>query len=240
MPTKVLVSVTPELQRFLQTSLVENAHEYARSSTVDIDDVYRLVDEHHQRGGETVKIHEILEGSQVVERVTSEPPLTELERMRLESQERAYQRSVEGLAPMRESQRREVGAQSAGLKFATNFATQVIVAFIGAFLFGYYFVENFVAADNFTLKVIVGAGCSFLTLLLESILFVVHEERSRMIKEKRRQIDQRRQDNLAAAVSRKAAAEAAQAEASTAQVQTAATEDAAEQRAKPMEEKKQD
>merc|ERR1712039_1111472 len=110
--------------------------------------------------------------------------------MRLEAEERAYQRSVNGYAPIRKEKREPTFSQS-GLKFATNFATQVFVAFVGAFLFGYYFVETFVSEDNFSAKVIFGAACSFATLLLETCLLVVHEQKQRMIEQKKLKEEQR-------------------------------------------------
>ena len=43
---------------------------------------------------------------------------------------------VEGVAPLTGQTRTEPLPHQQGLRFATNFGTQVIVAFIGAFLFG--------------------------------------------------------------------------------------------------------
>ncbi|CAJ1456039.1 unnamed protein product [Effrenium voratum] len=135
-------------------------------------------------------MHELLVGSEVVERREAPAlgedgqPLSELEQLRAASQERAYQRMVDGVTPLRTSKTEPLAHQQ-GLKFATNFGTQVIVAFIGAFLLGYYFVETFVAPDNFNAKVIAGAACSFATLLLETMLLVVHEQKQSMIQQKR-------------------------------------------------------
>merc|ERR1712216_738055 len=70
-------------------------------------------------------------------------------------------------------------------KWATNFGLQVIVAFIGAFALGYFFVETFVDYHNQTAKVLAGSACSFATLLLEVTLFVVHEQKEEMIQKKR-------------------------------------------------------
>jgi len=152
---------------------------------VDIDELYRLVDEHCKLGGAPPKLHELLAGSEVVQRkeapAEETEPLTELEQMRANAQERSYQRMVDKVAPLTGARRVEPSVHQQGLSFATNFGTQVVVAFIGAFLLGYFFVETFVAPDNFDAKVIAGAACSFITLLLETMLLVVHEHKITMI-----------------------------------------------------------
>mmetsp|Transcript_7219 Transcript_7219/g.14912 ORF Transcript_7219/g.14912 Transcript_7219/m.14912 type:complete len:151 (+) Transcript_7219:90-542(+) len=112
--------------------------------------------------------------------------------MRMESQERRYQQMVKGAAPVAKLRSQEPGEHQQGLQFATNFATQVIVAFIGAFLLGYFFVETFVAPESFTAKVIAGAFCSFFTLLMETCLLVVHEQKKEMIEQKERERDDRK------------------------------------------------
>eukprot|EP00933_Yihiella_yeosuensis_P066381 TRINITY_DN7062_c1_g1_i1.p1 TRINITY_DN7062_c1_g1~~TRINITY_DN7062_c1_g1_i1.p1 ORF type:complete len:236 (+),score=53.87 TRINITY_DN7062_c1_g1_i1:133-840(+) len=184
MPTQVLVSITPALKSFFENDCVaDGAKDLVDKECVDLDELYRLADEHSKAGGAEVKLHELMQGSEVVDRIEEEPtgpdgaPLSEIEKMRLQSQERAYQKMVDGVAPLTGQKRVEPSLHQRGLRFATNFGTQVIVAFIGGFILGYYFVENFVAPDSFSAKVIGGAACSFGTLLLETLLLVVHEHR---------------------------------------------------------------
>mmetsp|Transcript_91562 Transcript_91562/g.262249 ORF Transcript_91562/g.262249 Transcript_91562/m.262249 type:complete len:249 (-) Transcript_91562:77-823(-) len=189
MPSQVFVSVTPALRSFLRDCRVTSARKSADDESVDMDEVYRLASEHEKLGGEQVKVHELLEGAEVLDRIPAEaPPMTELEEMRLKSEERKYQRSVQGVAPLYGRKKNE-GFDVAGFSFATNFGTQVIVAFIGAFLLGYFFVETFVSQDNNVLKVIAGVACSFCTLLLETCLLMVHESKETMIENKRTQSD---------------------------------------------------
>jgi len=191
---------------------VTSARKSADDESVDMDEVYRLASEHEKLGGEQVKVHELLEGAEVLNRIPAEaPPMTELEEMRLKSEERKYQRSVQGVAPLYGRKKNE-GFDVAGFSFATNFGTQVIVAFIGAFLLGYFFVETFVSQDNNVLKVIAGAACSFCTLLLETCLLMVHESKETMIEHKRTQSDIRegqRKKKLAALKHAKKGAQAA-------------------------------
>merc|ERR1712139_631018 len=105
----------------------------------------------------------------------------------MRSEERAYQNSVSNLKPLQKSKKAgdDHANDLSGYKWATNFGMQVIVAFIGAFALGYYFVETFVDPDYTTGKVLAGAGCSFATLLLEVVLFVIHDQKEEMIKKKR-------------------------------------------------------
>eukprot|EP00747_Dinoflagellata_sp_TGD_P168650 gnl/TRDRNA2_/TRDRNA2_195568_c0_seq1.p1 gnl/TRDRNA2_/TRDRNA2_195568_c0~~gnl/TRDRNA2_/TRDRNA2_195568_c0_seq1.p1 ORF type:complete len:244 (-),score=67.41 gnl/TRDRNA2_/TRDRNA2_195568_c0_seq1:107-838(-) len=210
MPTTVYVSMTPALQSFLGKCRSKGGKEHVNEDMIDLDEVYRIVEEHHQKGGTPAKIHELLEGSEVVDRRQSEEaPMTELERMRLKSQERQYQQSVQGVAPLAKVRKKEATEQQQGIRFATNFATQVIVAFIGAFALGYFFVETFVDEHNFVAKVIAGAFCSFFTLLLESCLFIVHESKERMItdvRQRKEDKDEARRDKRSAAAAAKAKA----------------------------------
>eukprot|EP00927_Polykrikos_kofoidii_P017742 TRINITY_DN18104_c0_g1_i1.p1 TRINITY_DN18104_c0_g1~~TRINITY_DN18104_c0_g1_i1.p1 ORF type:complete len:258 (-),score=65.12 TRINITY_DN18104_c0_g1_i1:283-966(-) len=199
MPTQVFVSTTPTLSKFLANCEVDGAKEHRDADVVDMDELYRLVSEHQKKVGDGApKLHELLEGSEVVERVDNRgvDNLTEVERMRLESQERAYQRSVGGLVKDSASQakRRKDPTTNVGsaLGFASNFASQTLVAFIGGFAFGYFFVETFVAQDNFEAKVIAGAACSFLTLLLETVLLVVRESKESKIEEQRKKEEKRK------------------------------------------------
>jgi len=217
MPSQVFVSVTPAMRDFLRQTNAAGAADAVNEDAIDLDQIYRLANEHQKLGGKNVKVHELLEGSEVVSRVkTAESEMTDLERLRSEAEERKYQRMVEGVAPLNQSKKKSAGAHIEGLSFATNFGTQVLVAFIGAFALGYFFVETFVAPDNSTLKVIAGAACSFLTLLLETCLLMVHESKEEMIARKQRQRDEKAKEK------RKAAASAAATAAATATSPSAA------------------
>lgn len=187
MPTQVFVSVTPKLRAFLSDECkADGAEEHAQEESIDLDDVYRLADEHCKSSGASVDIQDLLKDSEVTSRKVCADPreanLTEVELMRLQAEERKYQRMVDKVAP--NTKKGKIEPASQGLKFASNFATQVGVAFIGAFLLGYFFVETFVSRDSFNAKVIAGAMCSFCTLLVETCLLVVHEQKETMINQK--------------------------------------------------------
>lgn len=179
MPTQVFVSVTPEVRDFLKKCRMKGAQDRAEDEAIDIDELYRYIDDHNKHGDSPVPIQEIMAKSEVVSRRhLSEEPLTELEQMRAESRERAYQASVKGCTPLHKVTRVESNKEP--IRFATNFATMALVAFAGAFAFGYFFVENFVAPGRFEAKIIAGAFCSFFTLILESVLFVLRDQKKLM------------------------------------------------------------
>jgi len=197
MPTQLFVSVTPSIRQFLETVTSEARGDEtpdASAESVDIDELYRLAAEHGKCTKTNVNLNEMLAGAEIVERrEATGPALSDLERMRLGSEERKYQQMVRGVAPLTgaKAKQRQGGSFASSFSFATNFATQAAVAFIGAFALGFYFVETFVAPGNFEAKVIAGAFCSFATLLLETSLLVVHEQKEQMIEQKRNEREER-------------------------------------------------
>mmetsp|Transcript_68581 Transcript_68581/g.135622 ORF Transcript_68581/g.135622 Transcript_68581/m.135622 type:complete len:244 (-) Transcript_68581:99-830(-) len=201
MPTQLFVSVTPSIRQFLETVTNEARSDQtpdANAESVDIDELYRLAAEHGERSGTNVCVHELLAGAEIVERRQANgPALSDLERLRLESEERKYQHMVRGVAPLTGARAKQQQGAASGFSFATNFATQVAVAFIGAFALGFYFVETFVAPGNFEAKVIAGAFCSFGTLLLETLLLVVHSQKEEMIEQKRQEQEEREKKKTA-------------------------------------------
>jgi len=221
MPSQVFVSSTPALKEFLSSCKADGAKELADADSVDLDELYRFSAEHSAAGGTPVRLHEILADAEVVERKRkdySRPDMTEVEKMRAQAEERKYQNSVKGLvvdpAIMRAKRHDPTENAGAAMKFATNFATQTVVAFVGAFILGYMFVETFIDAENFNAKMIAGAGTSFCTLLVEVLLLVVHEQKDHMIEEKRekedmkaKEVEERKDKRLRAAASQAATAE---------------------------------
>lgn len=197
MPTQVFMSLTPAMKSWLPSCKAPEASRLVDAEDADLDEIYRLVEEHTKLGGDPPQLYELMQGSEVVRRkelpleAEGGGPMSELERMRLEAQERSYQRMIQGVAPVTRQRRKDPGEGQYALKFATSFATQAIVAFIGAFLFGYYFVETFVSPDAFNAKVIAGAACSFSTLLLETVLLVIHEQKEQMKADKEQQREER-------------------------------------------------
>ncbi|OLP97461.1 putative peptidyl-prolyl cis-trans isomerase [Symbiodinium microadriaticum] len=97
MPSRVFVSLPDELRRFLsQDCVAEGAQALADEEAADLDELYRLVEQHAAQTGATVKLHELLAGSEVIDRcedpVLDEEgrPLSELDEMRAKSQVKDY------------------------------------------------------------------------------------------------------------------------------------------------------
>jgi len=244
MPTQLFVSVTPSIRQFLETIPNEarggNTPD-ASVESVDIDELYRLAAEQSERSGKNVCVHELLAGAEIVERREANgPALSDLERLRLQSEERKYQQMVRGVAPLTGAKaKQQQGLSPAnGFSFATNFATQVAVAFIGAFALGFYFVETFVAPGNFEAKVIAGAFCSFATLLLETLLLVIHAQKEEMIEQKRHQQEERGKRRPAA--TKKPAEQSAQKQVTHAPASDAQSVEEEVTQPKPAREKKED
>ncbi|CAK0853456.1 unnamed protein product [Prorocentrum cordatum] len=98
MPTQLLVSVTPAIRAFLLGCGEEGAAERAEHDAVDMDELYRIAGSMRGRQGvEAPRIHELLEGAEVLERRRApEPePLSEVQRMRQDhrSSEGAWSRA---------------------------------------------------------------------------------------------------------------------------------------------------
>jgi len=188
-----LVSITPTLRAFLN-AYEDTREKYEGVDEIDIDEVYALVGKraagcNASDGDEQPRIDHLLKGTQVKRRIAqARRPMTEMERLRALAEEKSYQRRIDDLKPKGTSNwGEEIRAASRSTATATNF----IVSFVGAFLFGYYVIEIFLDANDFTLKCVVGGISSFLTLIIESILFIVAEEKAAR-KEKRKEKKRRR------------------------------------------------
>ena len=177
------MSITPQLEAVLR----RNNKPVGQS--IEIDEVYRLSAEHNERyPGDLVDVGELLKDSHLVYR--SRPPgppaatgMTEMEAIRRKAEERKYQRSIASVGKMQSvTAVSDVKAASESITFATHF----IFAFASAFLVGYYLGEYVLELQKEEHKYILGGACSFLTLILESVLFIIREEKAVMIESKKR------------------------------------------------------
>jgi hypothetical protein len=158
--SRLYVSITPAL-RALRPDL--------EGEEVEIDEVYTLAE------GRGVGVQELLEGSVVRRRVHAPPaPLTELEALRQRSGERRYQRLASCCPKGGAGFAEEVKAMST----ATALAGHFILAFVGAFVLGYYFTEVILGVEGHAVKVLAGGGCCAVTMVLEVMLFIIREERA--------------------------------------------------------------
>lgn len=58
-------------------------------------------------------------------------------------------------------------------------AGNFILSFIGAFLGGWYVCENFIDPDSLGKKAMCGGFFSFVTLVMECVLFIIRDEKER-------------------------------------------------------------
>jgi hypothetical protein len=147
-------------------------------SGVEIDDIYKTLGKYNESHA-IVAISSVLEGSVVVKKETPQNEashLSEMELMRLRADERRYQRSISSIPVMQKMGKSEFKSASESIAFAA----QLVLAFGSAFLCGYYLGEYFFGFEKEEHKYILGGTCSFLTLILESVLFIIRDSKVQM------------------------------------------------------------
>ena len=179
---KLYMSVTDELREFLLPIMGQDKV----PKCIEIDELYTAVVNYNQKNCETktVNINDLLKNSRIMYRST-EPSeertgnLSELELMRRRADERKYQKSIANIKLGGGSGLGKSGAVS-DVKSASesiSFASHFIFAFASSFLLGYYFAEYGLGLTNDSHKYIAGGAASFLTLIIESLLFIIREEK---------------------------------------------------------------
>ena len=68
MPTQIFVSIPPALEKFLANCGAPEAKKLLERGQAELDELYRLAEEHQKISQEMVKMHELLAGAEVVER----------------------------------------------------------------------------------------------------------------------------------------------------------------------------
>ena len=178
------MSITPEMKPVIGDT---------DKTCIEIDELYTAVVNYNQRhcdmvsSGEPIDINHLLKESRIVYRSNEEEQRSaksELELMRMRAEERKYQKSIANLS----STILTTNGASTDIKSASDsvsFATHFIFAFASAFLLGYYFAEYGLGITTDSYKYICGGAASFLTLIIESLLFIIREEkRSKLLLKK--------------------------------------------------------
>jgi hypothetical protein len=179
--SRIFVPISPEIRTLF--SRVEYQYQAEPDGSVEIDDVYKAVTafNNSHTPEESIEIASLLETSEIIRRERSDrsmnlSTLTELEQMRLRAEERRYQRSIENVVTMKKSNNSDIRSMSESIAFASHF----ILAFGSAFLLGYYLGEYLFGFEKSEHKYMVGGACSFATLILESILFIIRDNKQNM------------------------------------------------------------
>ena len=182
----LFVTITPKTREFFKKCGKDVRQQYEDQDDVEIDEIHELIQDFNKKNKKRkpVLMHEVLEGCQTTQRIPAPAPeLSEVEEMRARAAERQYQKSIEKSKPTLRSHERDMSDVSVASK-TSAFAGHFVIAFAGAFALGYYFIETFVDPENFTLKAIAGGITSFLTLIIEAVLFIIYEEKQRIKKER--------------------------------------------------------
>jgi hypothetical protein len=168
------ISVSEELREYLKKS---KYRDYSTIEKIEVDEVYRSVIKHTKRAKQRVEVSKLIENCTIIERGSApSEPLTEIELMRRRAEEKRYQRMVSSV--LKTGNPAGVGSDVKSASESISFASHFILAFAGAFLCGYYFAEYFLLAEKSEIKIICGGVFSFITLIVESVLFIVREEKS--------------------------------------------------------------
>eukprot|EP00398_MALV-I-01_sp_L67-1_P000544 gene544-439_t len=178
------VNITPKAREFLAKLGNRTKKKYKNDEEIDIDDMKNLIDKYNEEHEANIMMHDILEGCHATtHKRSSRQDLTPLEEMRALSDERKYQKQIEGVKPAIRKSHDESMSEVGLASKTTAFAGQFVMSFAGAFALGYYFVETFIDPNGFEAKIIAGGVVSFFTLILEAILFIIYEEKERMRKQ---------------------------------------------------------
>jgi hypothetical protein len=145
---------------------------------MEIDDVYKVVSEFNERyPSEAIEISSLLENVEIEKTrpLPVVPEMSEMELMRLRADERKYQRSIADLPSLKTitAARSDIKSASESIAFASHF----VLAFGSAFLLGYYLGEYIFELQKDEYKYMMGGACSFLTLILESALFIIRDQK---------------------------------------------------------------
>ncbi|KAF4730006.1 hypothetical protein FOZ62_012444, partial [Perkinsus olseni] len=156
------VSISDEVRYFLNSQPAALRKVYRHRDSIDLDDLCKMVEDHNERVNHDKRISfvlaDVMKNCKVVARLNNDEEmlskLTPLERMRAEAAERKYQRSIgadlKGASRLNfvaAAHRREgvstVAEEVKGVSENISTALHFIMAFLGSFAFGYYFIKIF-------------------------------------------------------------------------------------------------
>jgi len=172
--SKLYISITPEIK-----TLFTRTDTDVSGDSVEIDQLYEAVAKFNEsHPDEMVEISSLMESAEIVrnERGPAQvdlSQLSEIEVMRLKAEERKYQKSIENVVSFKTNNRSDFRSASESIAFASHF----VLAFGSAFLLGYYLGEYLFEFERAEYKYMVGGACSFATLILESVLFIIRDQK---------------------------------------------------------------
>jgi len=172
--SKLYISITPEIKTIFTRTDTE-----VSGDSVEIDQLYEAVAKFNEsHPDEMVEISSLMESAEIVRKERGPAQvdlsqLSEIEVMRLKADERKYQKSIENVVSFKTNNRSDFRSASESIAFASHF----VLAFGSAFLLGYYLGEYLFEFERAEYKYMVGGACSFATLILESVLFIIRDQK---------------------------------------------------------------
>ncbi|KAL8426094.1 hypothetical protein ACSSS7_008259 [Eimeria intestinalis] len=160
--SRLLIEVTPKIRKFLEAHVPPKRRKAMNvQDRIDLDVLQDLVQAANKKKPHSrINMADLVEDSQVVERI--EPPKVSLdalsfsERLRLMAEERRHQAAVRSL-------------------MGVNALLGLFLTFLGG-----YWAAFYCGLESFQTRVVVGLVCSVVCLIVEVLLFVIHDERQRV------------------------------------------------------------
>lgn len=164
-----LVEITDEIREFLQDNEVFD--KYAKNGRIEVDDLCRV----NSTAKNPLNLSKLLSDQEKVsiyrENIKPEP-LSDIQQIRQKQEERIYMRKFSSGKQGQPGRSEIVDFQK-----SYNLGFGYIITMIGGFLTGYLAAETFGLREIGT-KVLFGGLTMFLTLLVETLLLIIRDQKS--------------------------------------------------------------
>lgn len=170
--SKIYISLNPEIKTLFTRTNIE-----VSSDCVEIDELYNAVAKFNDsHPDEMIEISALIENAKIVRKEPNpagvdHAKFSEMEILRMKAEERKYQKAIQNIVSMKSVDRSDIRSASESIAFASHF----VLAFGSSFLLGYYLGEYMFGFEKAEYKYMVGGACSFATLILESVLFIIRD-----------------------------------------------------------------
>ncbi|KAL8272957.1 hypothetical protein Esti_003125 [Eimeria stiedai] len=179
--SRLLIEVTPRIRKFLETHVPPKRRKAMNiQDRIDLDALQDMVQvANKKKPHPKINMADLVEDSQVVESI--KPPKVSLdslsfsERLRLMAEERRHQAAVRSLWKQAPDRQDTFADLNKSLAMGVNALLGLFLTFLGG-----YWAALYCGLENFQSRVVVGLVCSVVCLIVEVVLFVIHDERQRV------------------------------------------------------------
>ncbi|XP_022588095.2 uncharacterized protein LOC34621444, partial [Cyclospora cayetanensis] len=186
--SRLLIEVTPKIREFLENLASRKKQRcIIAQDRIDLDVLQRLVKEWNSetaKNCQNVCMADLVEGSHVVERIEAPPvhleSLSFKERTRLLADERRHQAAVRSLWGEKGGHQDSFADLNKSLAMGVNALLGLFLTFLGG-----YWAALYSGVETFQTRVVVGLVCSIVCLVVEVLLFAIHDERQRLKAQKK-------------------------------------------------------